>query len=67
MAVGSQPFAVDGFNTHHKFSGLFRNPRIVISAKTSSFADIKSIVATNFYRDLFTRPNSHQSIAGLFC
>jgi hypothetical protein len=47
-SVGAEPFAVDGFNTHHKFSALFRWPQVVISAETPSFAGVKSIVTRNF-------------------
>jgi len=42
----AKPFAVDGFNTHHKFSGLFRSPQVVISAETFFFAGVKSMVVT---------------------
>lgn len=54
--IDVEPFAVDGFNTHHKFSRLFRRPQVVINAETPSITGVKSIVTRNFCLGLFALP-----------
>lgn len=54
--IGVESFAVDGFNTHHKFSRLFRRPQVVINAETPSITGVKSIVTRNFCLGLFALP-----------